>query len=287
MLNLRLERIISTFGLTIQEFAKTLMISDGTIRGIIKNRVTIQGPLLLAIQLKYNINPDWLLTGQGPMFLPPSQDGGYTPPPDSTARLKGKDKETVTELIEYLGDKPRFKEYKQQELDFKAWQKEKQEKQIKPKPVVDIKAIEEKAKFPYGRFADVALYLGRVAAGHPSEIFDEEIKEYIKVDLRLIKRETPNPKELFCLEVKSDSMAGAGIMEEDLCVFKPVYTHGEIKHKDIVLARIEGALTLKRFMKNVKPNILRAENPKYPDIELKTEEHVILAKWLLVIGQTR
>ena len=155
------------------------------------------------------------------------------------------------------------------------------------KPPIDIKAIEEKAKFPRGEYVEVVVYNPRVAAGHPAQIFDEEVKEIIHIKRSFLPTAEQNAEKLFCFEIKGDSMMGAGIYEEDLCVFKPVYFHGEVKNKDIVLARIEGALTLKRILKNRRPHILRAENKNYPDIELKTEEHAILGKWLVVIGKER
>jgi repressor LexA len=108
-------------------------------------------------------------------------------------------------------------------------------------------------------FAQHIPILGRVAAGKP-EISDEYIVGHIVIDKRISKGE-----KVFGLRVKGDSMVGAGILEGDIAVVKQNQIPNE---GEIVVAMIDGEVTLKRFLKKNGKPILRAENPNYPDIEL-------------------
>ncbi len=285
MLSDRITFVIQQTDNSITNFSNQLGINDATIRDLMKDRVkNISGELAIQIQRIYGINAEWLILGEGEMFLS-SHQGGYTPPPDPTAQLKGKDKESARDYIEYLGDKPKIKEYKENEQEFKDWLATRQ-KELTPLPKIDIKEIEERVKFPSGRMAEVGLMYGRVAAGHPAEIFEtKEPKKTYHIDKLLLG--INDTKDIFALEVKGDSMMGAGIFKEDIVVFKPVYSLSELKNKAIVLASIDGELTLKRIIKDKQPYTLKAENPKYSDIELRTDQHIIVAKFLLLISGKR
>ena len=280
----RLQKYLEISNLNASQLANTLSVTKNAVYNIIKGRAKPSGPVLQLLKIKHNINPDWLLTGEGEMFLT-SPQGGYTPPPDPTAQLKGKDKESARDYIEYLGDKPKLKQYKENEQEFEAWLSQRQ-KELTPLPQINIKEIEEQAKFPTGRMAEVNLMYGRVAAGNPSEIFEiEEPKKTYQIDKLLLG--TNDTKDIFALEIKGDSMIGAGIFEKDIVIFKPVFSHTEIKNKTIVLASIDNELTIKRMITDTQPNTLKAENPKYPPIELNTDQHIIVAKFLLLISDRR
>ncbi len=73
-------------------------------------------------------------------------------------------------------------------------------------------------------------------------------------------------------------MIGAGIYSDDILV---VDRSLEPKSGKIVIAAIDGFLTVKRLHKGDGKNgdgrtVLKAENPKYPDIELQDENEVII-----------
>jgi len=108
-------------------------------------------------------------------------------------------------------------------------------------------------------FAQHIPILGRVAAGKPG-ISDEYVEGHIVIDKRISKGE-----KVFGLRVKGDSMVGAGIFEGDIAVVKQKQIPDE---GEIVVAMIDGEVTLKRFLKKNGKPILRAENPNYQDIEL-------------------
>ncbi len=69
-MNTRFQCIIEILQLKQTVLARELGVSEGTIRGIVSGRIkSISGELLVGLQLKYNINPVWLITGDGEMFL--------------------------------------------------------------------------------------------------------------------------------------------------------------------------------------------------------------------------
>lgn len=66
----------------------------------------------------------------------------------------------------------------------------------------------------------------------------------------------------FALEVKGDSMIGAGILEGDQVILEKATP----RNGDIVAALIDGEVTLKRFLLREGKPFLHAENPAYPDL---------------------
>jgi repressor LexA len=104
---------------------------------------------------------------------------------------------------------------------------------------------------------DVPL-LGRVAAGTP--VFAEEnVERYIPVPRHLIKTEG----RYYALKVRGDSMINAGIYENDLVLVRAINI---ATHNDIVVALINGEVTVKRLVSEGEQVYLRAENPAYSDI---------------------
>ncbi len=108
------------------------------------------------------------------------------------------------------------------------------------------------------------LYLGGVSAGFPSPAEDYTER---KLDLNelLIK----NQAATFFVRVDGDSMIGAGIHHDDILV---VDRSLQAANGDIVIAILDGELTVKRLVKNSRSGRLVAENPDYPSIDI-TEEN--------------
>ncbi len=97
--------------------------------------------------------------------------------------------------------------------------------------------------------------LGRVHAGLPVEV-EENIEEYIDVGNSL-----PYPKEhLFALTVVGDSMADAGIYEGDTVI---IVKGAEAANGDIVVAMVEGEVTVKTFFRENGHFRLQPENKNY------------------------
>ncbi|MFZ4387102.1 MAG: transcriptional repressor LexA [Chthoniobacterales bacterium] len=111
---------------------------------------------------------------------------------------------------------------------------------------------------PRPRLLEVPLY-GMIPAGIP-EGQEQESDRCIMVDPETIR--LPRNAKTFALEVRGDSMIGAGILERDVVILE----HAEPRNRDIVAALIDGEVTLKRYLVENGQPFLRAENPRYPDL---------------------
>jgi len=87
--------------------------------------------------------------------------------------------------------------------------------------------------------------------------------------------------KLFALQVKGDSMIGAGIMDGDRVIVKQ---QGTAENGAIVCALIEGEATLKRFYEKDGVVTLKAENEKYKPITVASGEFRIVGR---VVGLMR
>ena len=111
---------------------------------------------------------------------------------------------------------------------------------------------------PRQRLLEVPLY-GMIPAGIP-EGQEQESDRSITVDPETIR--LPRNAKTFALEVRGDSMFGAGILNRDVVILEMA----EPRHRDIVAALIDGDVTLKRYLIDGGTPFLRAENPDYPDL---------------------
>ncbi len=100
--------------------------------------------------------------------------------------------------------------------------------------------------------------LGAIPAGGPV-ITEENIDRWVNIGDDI----TAKKDGMFLLEVTGESMIDAGIFEGDLVV---VDSEKKAKSGDVVVALIDGANTLKRFIKEANNTYLKAENKKYNDI---------------------
>lgn len=103
----------------------------------------------------------------------------------------------------------------------------------------------------------------RVKAGFPSPA-DDYIEKSLDFNEYLIKR----PAATFCVRVSGDSMINAGIHDSDLLIVDRSITP---KHNSIIIAVIDGEMTLKRLVRSNGRVILQAENPDYPSIIITDE----------------
>ena len=116
--------------------------------------------------------------------------------------------------------------------------------------------------------------LGRVPAGKP--FLSEENAEGI-----LSIPSDMGSGKLFALQVKGDSMTGAGIIDGDRVIVKQ---QGTAENGEIVCAIIDGEATLKRFYKKGNVITLKAENEKYAPIVITRGEFRIAGR---VVGLLR
>ncbi len=113
------------------------------------------------------------------------------------------------------------------------------------------------------------LYLSKVSAGFPSPAADE-FAESLDLNQYLIK----HPSSTFLVKAQGDSMINAGINENDILIVDKSLTPA---HGKIVIAAIDGLLTVKRLVKEMDGQfILFAENPSYPPIKLKEGNEIVI-----------
>jgi len=99
----------------------------------------------------------------------------------------------------------------------------------------------------------------KVRAGFPSPA-DDYVEAFLDLNEHLIEHKDAT----FFVQATGDSMTGAGIQEGNLLVVDRAL---EARHGDIVIAVIDGELTVKRLEKRRGKIKLVAENPDYAPIE--------------------
>ena len=98
--------------------------------------------------------------------------------------------------------------------------------------------------------------MGRIAAGQPIEAIQDGASR-VAVPNQMLGGNGNH----YALEVKGDSMIGAGINDGDIVVIRET---GDAQNGDIVVAQVEGyEATLKRFRKQGEMIALEAANPAY------------------------
>jgi repressor LexA len=111
-------------------------------------------------------------------------------------------------------------------------------------------------------------HIGTVAAGKPITAI-ENIDGYVTLDKTIFKG-----KSLFTLRIQGDSMQGIGVLDGDIVI---VRQQPSAQDNDVVVAIIDGEATLKRYIREKNRIILRAENPSYEDIVVKSDKDVWIA----------
>jgi repressor LexA len=99
--------------------------------------------------------------------------------------------------------------------------------------------------------------VGRVAAGSPI-LSQEHIEQHYQLDPGLF-REKPD----YLLKVRGMSMRDAGILEGDLLA---VRQSSEARNGQIVVARVDGGVTVKRLRRQGQTIELLPENPDFQPI---------------------
>ncbi|MDA3145978.1 translesion error-prone DNA polymerase V autoproteolytic subunit [Leucobacter sp. UCMA 4100] len=97
-----------------------------------------------------------------------------------------------------------------------------------------------------------------VPAGWPSAAQD-----YYSGEIDLNEHLISDPAATYIVRVAGDSMVGAGISDGDELI---VDRSKEPQYGDVVIAMLDGDLTVKRLQRTEAGVVLCAANPRYPDI---------------------
>ena len=114
----------------------------------------------------------------------------------------------------------------------------------------------------------VTLYLNSVCAGFPSPASD-----YLEGEIDLNRYLIKNPLATFIVKSQGNCMSQARIHSGDLLIvdrsIKP-------KNNSIVIASINGDLTVKRIKISGKQFLLTSDNKEYRNIKINNESDVFL-----------
>jgi repressor LexA len=115
--------------------------------------------------------------------------------------------------------------------------------------------------------------IGRVAAGRPI-LAEEHIEARYQVDPKLF-----HPQPHYLLRVQGMSMKDIGIMDGDLVA---VHRTPEVRNRQIVVARLENEVTVKRYRQEGPVAWLLPENADFEPIRVDLREQSMLIEGIVV-----
>ena len=145
------------------------------------------------------------------------------------------------------------------------------------KPVrIPTAMLEDVYRFIESKGHKYPLYSTLVSAGYPSPAADDHVDRSFSLDEYLV----PNPGATFFLKVDGEYMRDAGIFSGDIVI---VDRSLEPRNKKIVVAAVEGGLTVKRLIKESEGIVLMPENPEFKPLWFR-KGHDDVHIWGVVVG---
>ncbi len=132
---------------------------------------------------------------------------------------------------------------------------------------IPVSEIDSVMKFIHNKCYLLPFYQHTVSAGFPSPA-DDYIEDRLDLNELLIK----HPSATFFLKVSGSSMIKAGIHHNDILI---VDRSIEPSHGKIVIASVNGELTVKRLSRSQNKIELVAENDDYPSIDITEEMELV------------
>jgi repressor LexA len=115
--------------------------------------------------------------------------------------------------------------------------------------------------------------VGRVAAGQPI-LAEEHIEARLQIDPDLFKKPAH-----FLLRVQGMSMRDAGILDGDLVA---VHRTPDVRTRQIVVARLDNEVTVKRYRQEGHRVWLMPENPEFAPIQVDLREQSLAIEGVVV-----
>lgn len=133
---------------------------------------------------------------------------------------------------------------------------------------VPASMVAEIKQFALTRGFKLPLYSNRVQAGYATAA-EDHIEDRIDLNSYIVR----SPEDTFLVHAAGDSMIDAGIRDGDLLVvdrsIKPA-------HGKIVVAAIDGAVTVKFLIHKKDKTVLMPANAAYREIPITTENDVVI-----------
>ena len=115
--------------------------------------------------------------------------------------------------------------------------------------------------------------IGRVAAGRPI-LAEENIESRLDIDPSIFQ-----PKPHYLLKVVGMSMKDAGILDGDLVA---VHRTPEVRNRQIIVARLENEVTVKRYKQEGPVVWLMPENSDFEPIKVNIKEDPLIIEGVVV-----
>ena len=115
--------------------------------------------------------------------------------------------------------------------------------------------------------------IGRVAAGKPI-LAEENIETHYRVDPQIF-----SPRAHYLLKVRGMSMKGAGILDGDLVA---VHRTPEVRNRQIIVARLENEVTVKRYKQDGSVVWLMPENDDFEPMRVDLKEESLIIEGIVV-----
>jgi len=115
--------------------------------------------------------------------------------------------------------------------------------------------------------------VGSVAAGRPI-LAEENIVEHLQIDPGVF-----HPRPHYLLKVVGMSMKDAGILDGDLVA---VHRTSEVRHRQIVVARLENEVTVKRYRQEGSVVWLLPENTEFEPLRIDLKQQPLLIEGVVV-----
>lgn len=115
---------------------------------------------------------------------------------------------------------------------------------------------------------EIPLYSHKVVAGFPSPA-EDYIEDRLDLNQHLIR----NKEATFMLRVQGDSMKNIGIMDGDILIVDKSIEPTDGK---VVIAALDGELTVKRLSIKSTGTWLVPENDRYPPIAVRPEADIVI-----------
>ncbi|WP_116813598.1 transcriptional repressor LexA [Steroidobacter cummioxidans] len=115
--------------------------------------------------------------------------------------------------------------------------------------------------------------IGRVAAGRPM-LAEEHIESRYQIDPKIFQ-----PRAHYLLKVRGQSMKDIGIMDGDLVA---VHRTPEVRNRQVVVARLDNEVTVKRYKQDGKIVWLLPENEEFEPIRVDLKEQSLIIEGIVV-----
>ncbi|MCP3999806.1 MAG: transcriptional repressor LexA [Gammaproteobacteria bacterium] len=115
--------------------------------------------------------------------------------------------------------------------------------------------------------------IGRVAAGNPI-LAEEHIEDHVRIDPAMF-----NPIPHYLLRVEGMSMKDIGILDGDLVA---VHRTPEVRNRQVIVARLDDEVTVKRYRQVGKTVWLMPENEEFEPIEVDLAEQHLMIEGVVV-----